>query len=122
MAVQIDNKSQDEAMQMATDAAVKHQIDLSSLVPGMKSCILSMNDNGQAILQLDDGKNQTVHQLNNAELSRLSSIVNNDSYDDATKQRLIGSVISGISISQQASLNYEQIMSQQQSQQQTIQR
>lgn len=122
MAVQIDNKSQDEAMQMATDAAVNRKIDLSSLVPGMKSCIISMNDNGQAVLQMHDGKNQTVHQLSNAELSRLSSIINNDSYDDATKQRLIGSVISGISISQQASLNYEQIMSQQQSQQQTIQR
>lgn len=122
MAVQIDNKSQKEAMQMATDAAVNHQIDLSSLMPGMKSCILSMNDNGQAVLQMHDGKTQTVHQLNNTELSRLSSIINNDSYDDGTKQRLIGSVISGISISQQASLNYEQIMSQQQSQQQTIQR
>ena len=122
MVVQIDNKSQEEAMQMATDAAVNRKIDLSSLVPGMKSCILSMNDNGQALLQMHDGKTQTVHQLNNTELSRLSSIINNDSYDDATKQRLIGSVISGISISQQASLNYEQIMSQQQSQQQTIQR
>ena len=122
MAVQIDNKSHDDAMQMATDAAVGRQIDLSSLVPGMKSCILSMNDNGQAVLQLHDGKNQSVHQLSNAEVTRLSSIINNDSYDDATKQRLIGSVISGISISQQASLNYEQIMSQQQAQQQTIQR
>ena len=122
MAVQIDNKSQDEAMQLATDAAVGRKIDLSSLVPGTKSCILNMNDNGQAILQLNDGKSQTVHQLGNAELSRLSSIINNDNYDDATKQRLIGSVISGISISQQASLNYEQIMAQQQSQQQTIQR
>lgn len=122
MAVQIDNKSQEEAMQMATDAAVNRKIDLSSLVPGKKSCILSMNDNGQAVLQMHDGKNQSVHQLSNAEVTRLSSIINNDSYDDATKQRLIGSVISGISISQQASLNYEQIMSQQQAQQQTIQR
>lgn len=122
MAVQIDNKSQEEAMQMATDAVVNRKIDLSSLVPGMKSCILSMNDNGQAVLQMHDGKNQSVHQLSNAEVTRLSSIINNDSYDDATKQRLIGSVISGISISQQASLNYEQIMSQQQAQQQTIQR
>ncbi len=122
LAVQIDNKSQDEAMQMATDAAVNRQIDLSSLVPGMKSCVLSMNDNGHAELQMHDGRNQTAHQLNNAELSRLSSIINNESYDDTTKQRLIGSVISGISISQQASINYEQIMSQQQSQQQTIQR
>jgi hypothetical protein len=52
----------------------------------------------------------------------LSSIINNDSYDADTKQRLVSSVISGISISQQASLNYEQIASQQQSQQQTIQR
>jgi hypothetical protein len=62
------------------------------------------------------------HPLSATELNRLSSIINNDSYDADTKQRLVSSVISGISISQQASLNYEQIASQQQSQQQTIQR
>ena len=122
MAVQIDNKSQDEAMQMATEAAVKRQIDLLSLVPNMKSCLLTMDENGGAILHLNTGTSQINHVLSPAELNRLSSIINNESYDANTKQRLIGSVISGISIFQQASLNYEQIMAQQQSQQQTIQR
>lgn len=122
LAVQIDNRSRDEAMPMATEAAVNRQINLSSLVPGMRSCFLNMNENGQATLLLNTGSNQISHDLSPIELSRLSSIVNNESYDDATKQRLISSVIGGISISQQASLNYEQIMSQQQSQQQTVQR
>jgi hypothetical protein len=71
---------------------------------------------------MNNGKNQMDHPLSATELNRLSSIINNDSYDADTKQRLVSSVISGISISQQASLNYEQIASQQQSQQQTIQR
>jgi len=122
IAVQIDNKSNEEAMQMATDAAVNRQIDLSSLVQGMKSCTLSIGENGQSVLHLHNGQNQIDHLLSVSELNRLSSIINNDSYDAETKQRLVGSVISGISISQQASLNYEQIASQQQSQQQTIQR
>jgi hypothetical protein len=122
IAVQIDNKSNGEVMQMATDAAVNRQIDLSPLVPGMKSCTLSIGENGQPVLHLNNGKNQMDHPLSATELNRLSSIINNDSYDADTKQRLVSSVISGISISQQASLNYEQIASQQQSQQQTIQR
>jgi len=122
IAVQIDNKSKDTAMQMATDAAINRQIDLSSLVPGMKSCILTLGENGQSVLHLNNGKSQIDHPLTVAELNRLSSVINNDSYDDETKHRLIGSVINGISLSQQASLNYEQIASQQQSQQQTIQR
>ena len=122
IAVQIDDKSNGEVMQMATDAAVNRQIDLSPLVSGMKSCTLSIGGNGQPVLHLNNGKNQMDHPLSATELNRLSSIINNDSYDADTKQRLVSSVISGISISQQASLNYEQIASQQQSQQQTIQR
>ena len=88
----------------------------------MKSCTLSIGGNGQPVLHMNNGKNQMDHPLSATELNRLSSIINNDSYDADTKQRLVSSVISGISISQQASLNYEQIASQQQSQQQTIQR
>lgn len=122
LAVQIDNKSKDESMAMATEAAVKRQIDLSSLVPGMKSCLLSIDENGQATLHLHTAAGQIDHILTPLELNRLSSILNNDTYDADTKQRLIGSAISSISISHQASLNYEQIAAQQQSQQQTIQR
>lgn len=121
-AVQIDNKSKDEAMSLATDAAIKRQIDLSSLVPGMKSCILNISENGQATLHLHTASGQIDHVLSPVELNRLSSILNNDSYDADTKQRLISSVISGIGISHQASLNFEQIASQQQSHLQTIQR
>ena len=122
LAVQIDNKSKDEQMQMATDAAMNRQIDLSSMARGMKSCMLSVSENGASVLHIDNGTNKIDHQLTPTELNRLSSIINNDSYDAETKQRLISSMVSGISISHQASLNYEQIISQQQSQQQTIQR
>lgn len=122
LAVQIDNRSNAEAMPLATEAAIRHQVDLTSLVPGMKSCLLSIGENGQATLHLHTATGQMDHILSPVELNRLSSILNNDSYDADTKQRLISSVISGICISHQASLNFEQIASQQQSQQQTIQR
>jgi hypothetical protein len=42
--------------------------------------------------------------------------------DNATKQQRISSMIYTITISQQASQNYEQIASQQQSQEQNLQR
>jgi hypothetical protein len=42
--------------------------------------------------------------------------------DDATKRQRIGVMVSAITFSQQASQNYEQIVTQQQSQEQNLQR
>ena len=62
-----------------------------------------------------------VHELTAAEQSRLSQVLGSD-VDDATKRQRIGAMVSAITFSQQASQNYEQIVTQQQSQEQNLQR
>ena len=56
LAIQIDGKSEQEKMQAATDAALTKRIDLSSLVPNMKSSALTIGDNGSATLEINNGK------------------------------------------------------------------
>ena len=108
-------------MQAVSDALVDRKIDIGSLVPNFKSASLSIGNNGNAILAVNDGKQEYKHELSNAEQSRLSQILNGQE-DDAVKRQKIGSMVNVITFSQQASRNYEQIESQQQFQQQTIQR
>ena len=121
LSMQMENKSKEEKMQSVTDALVNRRIDLSSFAPNLKSVLLSIKDNGTAILTTDDGKQQYVHELTAAEQARLSQILGTD-VDDAVKRQRIGSMINGITFSQQASQNYEQIATQQQSQEQNLQR
>ena len=87
----------------------------------MKSAEIVIKDNGAAMLNTNDGKQQFSHELTAAEQSRLSQILGSNE-DNATKQQRISSMIYTITISQQASQNYEQIASQQQSQEQNLQR
>ena len=121
LSMQMENKSKEEKMQTVTDALVNRQIDLSSFTPNLKSAILSIKDSGTAVLTTDDGKQQYVHELTAAEQSKLSLILNSD-VDDTTKRQRIGAMVNAITFSQQASQNYEQIATQQQSQEQNLQR
>lgn len=121
LAVQIDNKSEDEKMQAATDAAVNKSIDLSSLLPNLKECNLMLN-NGKPLLQVNNGNVSFTHELTNAELTRIQQALGNTNLSDGEKQRTIASVINGIVVSQQMSQNYQQGVEAQQSQQETVQR
>ena len=75
LSMQMENKSKEEKMQSVTDALVNRRIDLSSFAPNLKSVLLSIKDNGTAILTTDDGKQQYVHELTAAEQARLSQIL-----------------------------------------------
>ena len=121
VSMQMENKSKEEQMQAVTDALVDRRIDLSHFTPKLKSAEIVIKDNGAAMLNTNDGKQQFSHELTAAEQSRLSQILGSD-VDNATKQQRISSMIYTITISQQASQNYEQIASQQQSQEQNLQR
>lgn len=120
LASQVDGKTAEEKMEAMTEAALSKTIDLKSLVPTLKECNIHLMDNGKMILQTDNGQGRVNHELTEAEQNRLSTILN-DGNDDSLKQQKVSSFVNGIVISQQASLNYEQI-SEQQSQQQTLQR
>lgn len=121
LSMQQEGKSKEEQMEAITDAVINKRIDLSSFVPNLKSAELSIKNDGTMVLHVDDGKQQYSRELTEAEKSRLSQVLNSDA-DEAAKRQRIGSIINGITLSWQASRNYEQIESQQQSQEQTLQR
>lgn len=121
LAVQIDNKSEEDKMQAATDAAINKSIDLSSLLPNLKVCNIMLND-GKPLLQVNNGTVSFTHELTNAELTRIQQALGNANLSDAEKQRSIASVINGIVVSQQMSQNYQQGVEAQQSQQESMQR
>ena len=121
LTMQMENKTQEEKVQMVTDALVNKRIDLSGFTPNLQSSALTIKQDGTAVLTTDDGKQQYSHELTTAEQTRLSQILNSDA-DNATKQQRIGTMVYTIAFAQQASQNYEQIATQQQSQEQTIQR
>lgn len=121
LTMQMENKTQEEKVQMVTDALVNKRIDLSGFTPNLQSSALTIKQDGTAVLTTDDGKQQYSHELTTAEQTRLSQILNSDA-DNATKQQRIGTMVYTITFAQQASQNYEQIATKQQSQEQTIQR
>ena len=122
LAIQIDGKSEQEKMQAATDAALTKRIDLSSLMPNMKSSALTIGDNGSATLEINNGKNVMHHELSNGELSRLSSVLNATDLSDDVKRQKIAGMVSSIFATHQVSQNYEQQASQSENQVETIRR
>lgn len=116
LAVQIDGKSEEEKMQAATDSAIKKQVDLSTLMPSLKECTLSIQENGKALLQMNDGKNSYNHELSTVEMNRLQSILGDSGLSDADKQQRIAGMVNNALLTQQASRNYEQNAGQQESQ------
>ncbi len=121
LAIQIDNKSEEQKMQAATDAAISKSVDLTSMLPHLKECRVMLND-GNPLLQVNNGTVNFTHELSNAELTRIQQALGNVNLSDAEKQRTIASVINGIIVSQQMSQNYQQGVEAQQCQQEAVQR
>lgn len=116
LAAQIDGEPEEEKMQAATDSAIKKQVDLSILMPALKECSLSIQENGKAVLQMNDGKNSYNHELSTVEMNRLQSVLGDSGLSDANKQQRIAGVVNNALLTQQASRNYEQNASQQENQ------
>lgn len=116
LAVQIDGKSEEEKMQAATDSAIKKQVDLSALMPSLKECSLSIQENGKALLQMNDGKDSYNHELSTVEMNRLQRTLGDSGLSDADKQQRIAGMVNNALLTQQASRNYEQNASQQENQ------
>ena len=75
LAMQIDNKSEEEQKAQISEAVSKRQVDLKPLVPTMKECVLSVCDNGKAVLTADNGTTKVARELTNAEFFRLSQVL-----------------------------------------------
>ncbi len=122
LAIQIDNKSEEEQKGAISYAANQRAVDLTSLVPGMKNCNLAMTEKGKAILTADNGAVQIKQELSSAELSRLNVILGSQTLTDEAKRLRVAGMVNTIVLSQQASQNFEQKMSEQQGQEQNIRR
>ena len=122
LAVQIDNKSEEEQKAQISEAVSKRQVDLKPLLPTMKECVLSVGENGKAVLQADNGTTKVTRELTNAEFSRLSQVLGDTNLSNEAKKMRIAGMVSTIILTQQASQNYEQVMEQQEGQSQSIQR
>ena len=88
----------------------------------MKECVLSVGENGKAVLQADNGTTKVTRELTNAEFSRLSHVLGDTNLSNEAKKMRIAGMVSTIVLTQQASQNYEQVMEQQEGQSQSIQR
>lgn len=122
LAVQIDNKSENEKMQAATDAALNKRIDLSSLLPGMKDSALVLKEDGKTVLEINNGKQQFIHELTPNELNRLSQVLNNAELSDDVKRQRLSGIVNSIVVAGQVSQNYEQQQNQTENQNEVIRR
>lgn len=117
LATQLDAKSEEEQKAMISDMSVKRQVDLKTLIPGMKACSLSMQDNGKAILLADNGTVKIQRELTSSEMNRLSLALSSTTLSDEAKRMRVTGLVTGIVATEQASQNFEQGMEQSQGQQ-----
>ena len=122
LAVQIDSKSEEEQKAQISEAVSKRQVDLKPLMPTMNECVLSVGDNGKAVLQADNGTTKVTRELTNAEFCRLSQVLGDTNLSNDAKKMRIAGMVNTIVLTQQASQNYEQVLEQQEGQSQTMQR
>ncbi len=122
LATQIDAKNDEEQKERISEALDKKQVDLTTLVKGMKECKLTIDGNGRATLSADNGSTKVTRDITNAEMNRLQTILGDNNLSDEGKKIRIAGLVNNIVISQQVSQNYENIQQQSQSQQQTISR
>lgn len=111
LAVQIDNKNDEEKKSVISNALDKQSVDLTPIVPNMKTCVLTINNEGKAILKADNGITQLSRELTSSELSRLSANLTNPNLSEETKGLRVSGMISGLLLSLQASQNFEKGMS-----------
>lgn len=122
LAVKIDNKEAEEQKAAISQSVCERSVDLTSLVSGMKTCSLSIGDNGRAILTADNGNVKVSRELTSAELSRQSATLNDQGLNEETKRLRVAGMVNSIVISQQASQNFEQGMQEQQGRNESMHR
>jgi len=122
LAVVIDNKNEEEQKEVISEMAGSRKVELTSLMPHMKACAIIINENNKAVLQADNGTVQVSRELSTVELSRLSATLNNPELSEESKRMRVAGMVNTIVLSQQASQNFEQGMSEQQGQNEQIRR
>ena len=122
LAAQIDSKNEEEQRAAISAAMDSRRIDLKSLVTGMKACELVIGENGKATLRADNGSVEVSRELTSAELSRLSATLNNGTISEEAKRLRVTGLLNTVILSEAASRNFEQGMSEQQGQAENLKR
>lgn len=113
LAVKIDNKTQTEALQAATEAAMNRCIDLTSLMPSLKECNLIIRENDTPVLQYNNGNDSRKVALSTADMNRMSVALNDSSLSDDDKKRRLANVVNGIIVSDGLAKGYDRGISEQ---------
>lgn len=122
LAVVIDSKDEEEQISAVSKMADERKVDLTPLLPHMKTCALVVEENNKAVLQADNGSIQFSRELSANELSRLSATLNSPGLSEESKRMRVAGMVNAIVLSQQASQNFEQGMSEQQGREEQIKR
>lgn len=113
LAVQIDNRTEEEQMAAATAAATDRRIDLTPLVKGMRECTLMVKEGETPILSVDTGTNRFSAQLTAADMNRLNLVLSDSTLTGEEKKERISGIVGNIALNAQLSQDYRQGMSQQ---------
>lgn len=122
LAAQIDSRNEEEQRAAISEAMDSRRIDLKSLVTGMKACELVIGENGRTTLRADNGSIEVSRKLTSAELSRLSATLNNGTLSEEAKRLRVTGLLNTVLLSETASRNFEQGMSEQQGQTENLKR
>ena len=112
LAVQIDNRTEEEQMAAATAAATDRRIDLTPLVKGMRECTLMVKEGEPPILSVDTGTNRFSTQLTAADMNRLNLVLSDSTLTGEEKKERISGIVGNIALNAQLSQDYRQGMSQ----------
>ena len=88
----------------------------------MKACELVIGENDKAMLRADNGSVEVSRELTSAELSRLSATLNNGTLSEEAKRLRVAGLLNTVILSETASRNFEQGMSEQQGQAENLKR
>ena len=123
LALQIDGREENrkEQMQKATEACMKREVDLTSLVPTMRECKLTIQEDGRPLLVMDNGRERFAHVLTGGELNRLQRTLTDSSLTEEDKRTRVAALVNNVAVAQQASRNFEQGMDAQERQSETMQ-
>lgn len=113
LAVQIDNKTEEEKMAAATAAAIDRRIDLSSLVQGMKECLLLVKEGEAPVLSVDTDTNRFTTQLSVTDMNRMNLALSDSTLTNEEKKERISGIIGNIALNAQLSQDYRQGIQQQ---------
>ena len=111
LAAQIDSRSEERQLATISEAMHRKTIDLKPLLPEMKSCSLEITERGKATLQADNGDIRVSRELTPAELSRLSAVLNDSTLSEDAKRLRTAGLLNTVILSEAASQNFEQGMS-----------